>query len=96
MEYTQRCELLPLEKGKMVLRYEMNKKEQNAELFNCDGQSFLIRGNEISKISDKVYPSNTAEVTNAVEAQKGKKEVKINPRVFSLLLKELGEFEILI
>ncbi len=36
------------------------------------------------------------EVTKAVEAQKSKGDVQVNPKVFTLLKKELGDFEIIL
>ena len=36
------------------------------------------------------------EVSKVIEKQKGKFEVQINPKIFELLKKELGEFEIVL
>jgi len=96
IEYSQRCELLPLEKGRMRLKYKEKGKEQIAELLNCNGQAFLFEGNIIKKITDKIYDSNMKEVNDAVANQKAKKDVEINPKVFEILKKELGNFEIVL
>lgn len=96
IEYSQRCDLLPLEKGKMRLRYKKKGEDKIAELLTCNGQSFLFEGNTIKKLTDKIHDSNTKEVNDAVETQKAKKNVEINPKVFELLKKELGNFEIIL
>ena len=96
IEYNQRCELVPLEKGRMRLKYKENDKEHIADLMICGGQAFLIQGSTINKITDKVENSSVQELTQATLQQKGKKFVEIQPRIFELLRKELGDYEIVI
>ncbi|MBT4257837.1 hypothetical protein HOD88_01480 [archaeon] len=91
IEYSQRCDLAAFDKGKMMIQYGKNV----AELINCDSQAFLVQGQKISKITNKVVPSKMSELTEALENQKQKLNVKINPKVFAALEKELGDFEIL-
>lgn len=96
IEYSQRCDLISLEKGKMRLRYKESGKETFAELLICDKISFLFKGKVIKKLTDKIEDSEMNEVTGAVEKQKKKKDVEINPRIFELLKKELGDFEVIL
>jgi len=96
IEYSQRKDLMSLEKGRMGVKYNENGKEQLAELLTVDGKSFFIKGNIFKKLTDKIEDSNIDEVTNAVSKQKGKPSVGINPKVFELLKKEIGEYEIIL
>lgn len=96
IEYSQRCDLIPLEKGRMRLKYKKKGEDKIAELLTCNGQSFLFEGNTIKKLTDKIHDSNMKEVNDAVETQKAKKNIEINPKVFELLKRELGNFEIIL
>ncbi|MBS3094303.1 hypothetical protein J4474_01425, partial [Candidatus Pacearchaeota archaeon] len=96
IEYSQRCDLVSLERGRMILKYNEDSKEKIAELLTSDGKTFLIKDNLIRKITNKIENSNQEEITKAIENQKTKKEVNINPKVFDLLKKELGNFEIVL
>ncbi|MBR9701762.1 hypothetical protein GOV13_02475 [Candidatus Pacearchaeota archaeon] len=96
IEYSQRCDLIAFEKGKMGLRYKESGKDVFAELLICDKVGFLFKGKVIKKLTNKIEDSNTAEVTKAVEKQKKKKNVEINPKIFELLKKELGDYEVII
>jgi hypothetical protein len=92
IEYTQRCDLMLLNKGRMILKY----KEGIAELLNANNMTFLIRGQEVKKLTTKIQDSDMSELTEAVEQQKSQENVIIKPKVFELLKKELGDFEIII
>ncbi len=92
IEYGQRKDLVSLEKGRMRIKHG----HEVSELINADGRTFLFQGEKISKITDKMESSNTKEVGEALEKQKAKKSVDINPQVFSILKKELGDFEIIL
>ncbi len=93
IEYSQRKDLISLERGRMRLKYGKN---QIAELLICDEKSFLFQDKIIKKLTDKIEDSDMKEVSDAVEKQKLKQTVEINPKVFVLLKKELGEFEIVL
>jgi len=73
-----------------------DKKEQVAEILSVNGATFLFQGNVIKKLTDKAIDSNMEEVTIEVEKQKAKKSVEINPKVFDVLKKEIGNFEIVL
>ena len=42
IEYSQRKDLVTMEKGRMIIKYKKDKKEQMAELLTCDNKTFLI------------------------------------------------------
>jgi len=96
IEYAQRCDLISLEKGRMKIKYNEKEKEQTAELLICDQTGFLFLQNKIKKINETIQDSNMEEVSNAVEKQKTKQTTIINHKIFELLKKELGDFEIIL
>src|SRR3989339_601683 len=96
IEYSQRCDLVSLEKGRMIIKYKEKDKDAIAELLSCDSKSFLFRGNSVVKLTDKISPSNMEEVSESVNKQKEKKNVEISTKIFELLRKELGDFEIIL
>ena len=91
IDYTQRCDLAGFEKTRLLLKYEQSK---TAELINADGFSFLLKENKIFKLKTKIENSDMNELAQAFENQKNKKKVEIDSNVFSLLKKELGDYEI--
>jgi hypothetical protein len=93
IEYNQRCELVSFERGKMMLKYN---KGQIAELINANGKSFLVEGSIIKELGDKMQMSNMEELSKALNTQKDQKNITINPKVFELLKKELGDYEVLV
>ncbi len=93
IEYSQRCDLAFMEKGKMMLKFGKNEM---AELLTADDKTFLIQGNIIKKLGDKIEITDMNEMVKAIENQKTKQAIKINPKVFELVKKELGDFEIVL
>ena len=96
IEYSQRCELVSLEKGKMMLKYKEKGMERVAEILNCEGVSFLFKDNKVKKLTNKIEDTDMEQVSKAIQKQKDQKEVTINPKIFELLKKELGAFEIVL
>ncbi|MDO8623366.1 MAG: nucleotidyltransferase domain-containing protein [archaeon] len=96
IEYSQRCDMVSLEKGRMRLKYKESGQEKNAELLHFNNLSFLLRPNSIKKITDKIQDSNAEELSKEIESKKTQKIVEINPKIFELLKKELGDFEIIL
>jgi len=96
IDYSQRSDLVTLEKGRMRLRYKKNGKDMTAELLHCNGISFLFRGEDVKKITDKIENSSMKEVSACIEQQKSKKGLKVHPRVFDLVKNEIGDFEIVL
>ena len=92
-DYSQRCELAVVDKSRMVLKFTDKKI---GELISCPGESYLFFAQEIKKITDKIYNSNVEEATNAIERRKVNKAVNIDPKIFSLIEKEFGKFEIIL
>jgi len=93
IEYSQRCELINTERGRMMLKYG---KDQIAELLSAGGKSFLIQGNIIKELDKKAEPSNMEVVSKALNKQKEQKNIQIAPHIFELIKKELGDFEIVL
>ena len=96
IEYSQRCELISIERGKMILKYKSKEKEMIAELLNTEEGAFLFKDNKVKKLTNKIQDVDLEEATKAIEKQQGKKEVNVNPKIFELLKKELGDFEIVL
>jgi hypothetical protein len=88
IEYGQRKELGLLEKTKVILTY----KGKHAELFLTE-PAFLVEGNEIRKITNKVEKSNANELNEILSKYK-EHRVKIDAEMIKLLEKELGKFDI--
>jgi hypothetical protein len=93
IEYQQRCDLSVFEKGRVRLKYD---KDKIAEGIICNGDFFLIKENKIRKINEKASDSTLEELNSSLEKQKSQKDLHINPHVFELLKKELGDFEIIL
>lgn len=99
IDYGQRCDLITVDKSRMQIIYGTNKdegKKLRAELIITDHTTFLIQGSTIKKITTRVEDSNIEELNKAISEQKGKLQLKVSPKVFDILKKELGEFEIIL
>jgi len=96
IDYSQRSDLVSLEKGRMRLRYKKNGKDMTAELLHCNEISFLFRGENVKKITNKIENSSMKEVSACIEQQKSKKGLKVHPRIFDLVKNEIGDFEIVL
>ena len=96
VDFSQRKDLMEIEKTRMRLKYSEDNKPKMAELIVSDGESFLVREGRIKKITDKLEDSNTDELSKSIQNRKGKQNFEINPKVFDLLKKELGEFKIVL
>lgn len=92
VEFNQREDLLSLEKGRMKLKL----KDKIIELLNADSKTFVIDGNSIKKVDKKVIDSSIDEIDEAVKKQKDKESVQFDPKVFEILKKEFGTFEVII
>jgi predicted nucleotidyltransferase/uncharacterized protein (UPF0332 family) len=92
IEFSQRCDLVSLEKGKMRLKF----KDNTGELLISGEKVFLFKENKVFKIANKVENSNMGEVSEAVEHQKSKNSVEFDSKVFDVIKKEFGDFEIVL
>ncbi|MDD5191661.1 MAG: nucleotidyltransferase domain-containing protein [Candidatus Nanoarchaeia archaeon] len=88
VEYAQRKELGLLEKTKVVISY----KGKHAELF-LTNPAFLVEGDKIKKVTDKIENSDVNELNKALAEYRGHR-VKMDNKLLILLKKELGEFDI--
>ncbi|MDP3992292.1 MAG: nucleotidyltransferase domain-containing protein [Nanoarchaeota archaeon] len=95
IDYSQRADLMAMEKGRMRLRYQRHGKPMTAELLHCSGASFLFFEGAIKKLTNTISNSDMKEVSSYLEQQKTSKSVDVNPRIFELVRRELGEFEII-
>ena len=90
IDYGQRCDLITLDKSRMTIIAGENK----AELVLTNTGNFIVQGSTIKKITNKLEDSSIQELNKAISAQKGELKTKISPKIFEILRKELGEFEI--
>ena len=96
IDYSQRKDMVLVDKSRIRIKYKERDKERFTDLIVADNKAFLIEGITVKKITDKIENSNTQELSEAVEKQKSKKNIEINPKVFELLKKQFGEFEIVL
>jgi hypothetical protein len=91
-EYAQRLDLISAEKGMMQIIYGGNRK---AELVLLGNQNFIVEGKDIRMFSsDKLVSSTREEFEKALSENKGKIGAKVDGKIFLILEKELGKFEI--
>ncbi len=90
IEYGQRSDLATIEKSRIQIIF----KGQRAEVIITDSGSFLISGNAIKKITHRLEESNINELEKAIANQRGKLQTKTTSKIFEVLKKELGDFEI--
>ncbi len=96
VDFAQRRDLMEMEKTRMRLKYSEDNKTKMAELIVSDGESFLVKEGKIKKITGKLEDSNMDELSRSVQDKKNKQNLEVNPRVFDLLKKELGDFKIIL
>ncbi|MFA5953388.1 MAG: nucleotidyltransferase domain-containing protein [Candidatus Pacearchaeota archaeon] len=92
VEYSQRCDLVSIEKGRMKLKL----KDKVIEIISSGGKTFVFDAGTVKKITNKIEESSMEEVEQSIKDQKEKKNIEINLKVFEILKKEFGDFEILI
>ncbi|MCR4327631.1 MAG: nucleotidyltransferase domain-containing protein [Nanoarchaeota archaeon] len=90
IEFIQRKELATMNKGKMILKM----KDKKVEIVNANGKTFLFEGNKIKKIKEKIEESTLEEFEKALLEQREKNEVEVDSKIFEVLKKEYGDFEI--
>ena len=91
-EFAQRKDLVGVEKDVL----QISLKEGKAELVLVNGGAFLVQQNgKISKIHDgKLTNSNKEELEKAMKETKKDLKGSISSEVFSVLKREIGDFEI--
>ncbi len=93
VEYRQRDELSKIEKGRFRLR---TAKGDIYELILTKDGAFLIDKTSIKLIKDRIKESSEKELSEALAKHVQEKDMKIDHRVFHVLEKELGDFDVLI
>ena len=61
---------------------------------SANGKMFLFEAGEIKKVTSKIEDSNLEELEEAVTNQKERETIQINSKVFEILKKAYGDFEI--
>ncbi|MBT4376806.1 hypothetical protein HOD29_05515 [archaeon] len=92
VEYNQRKDFISIEKGRMRLKF----KDKILEILNVDGKSFLFDGTIVKKITDKLIDSSMEEVEMAIAKQKDVETVEFDSKIFEVLKKKFGDFEIIL
>ena len=95
IEFNQRCDLVSLQKGRIKLK----AKNKIYELVLTTKESFIIDEGKVSKIDvekKKLVDSTIEELTNALSEQEKKAEIKIGEKLFEIIRKNLGEFEMIL
>ncbi len=95
VEYNQRCELSMLKKARIILK----TKNKSYELVLGKKKVFLIDEGNVSSIDldkGKLVKSSVEELTKCLEEQKKNPEVVANGKIFDILKKNIGDFEILL
>ncbi|MEX0932995.1 MAG: nucleotidyltransferase domain-containing protein [Candidatus Pacearchaeota archaeon] len=96
IEYSQREDLANMEKSRLKLRYTERGKEIFVDLIVGKNKAFLINGSTVQKITTKVENSNKGELAKFLEDQKSTKNLGINPNLFEVVRKQIGDFEIVL
>jgi len=92
IEYTQRKEFSVNEKNKYQIKYSHAGKEKLADLIITNSGAFLFLEEKIKRVSGNIVE----EVGIEDIPEKSDKEIKFNPKIFEIIKKEIGEFEVLI
>lgn len=94
-EFSQRKELIAIEKGVIRISYDDGKKD--AELVVTDSGIFVVLDGAIKKVSDgKLVEGNREEMGEAIVGTKDKLKVNLSSAFLDVLKKELGGFEIVL
>lgn len=94
IDYNQRCDLMELQKSRMQLK----TKDKTYELVIGEGIAFLIDKGNVKKIDAKkgeIVDSNAEELNKSLAEQNRKKGVSINEKIFEIIKKKIGSFEII-
>jgi len=95
IEYNQRADLISVQKGRLKLK----TKDKTYELLVTDKSAFLMDKGTVSRIDigkGKIVKSSVEEMTSALNQQSKKTEVKIDEKLFEILKKKIGKFEVVL
>jgi hypothetical protein len=96
IEYQQRQEMMEMGKGKMTLVYHEKGKEKSADMLILGAGTFVVKDNILYKITSKWETSTQQELEKALQQQDQKKPKQAKSKLFAILEKELGDFEIIL
>jgi len=89
-EYQQRKDLISIEKNMMIVSF----KDGKAELVLTDSGAFLVKGNGVFRVEEKLVKSDRVELEEAIKSTKKDYKGNVDSRVFNVLQKELGDFKV--
>ena len=93
VEYSQRKELVSVQKGVVMISYSGKK----GELVLTDSGAFFITEGKIRKVANKsLVDSDKKEFEEALAKTKDRLQVKFGFDVLGVLKKEIGDFEIIL
>ncbi|MEK6890930.1 MAG: nucleotidyltransferase domain-containing protein [Nanoarchaeota archaeon] len=93
IDYAQRRDLAELDKTRMQISYDNGHKK--ADLIFANNLAFFTADGIIKKITTKIEKIGINEFEKAISEQKTNKSLKISPKIFEVLKKEIGDFEII-
>ncbi|NCN86303.1 hypothetical protein GW932_00560 [archaeon] len=91
-EFVQKKDMVSINKGKMAIKF----KDKVVELLNAGEKTFLFEAGKVKKITNKIEDSTLEELETAVQEQHDKETVEIKSKIFEILKKEYGDFEIIL
>lgn len=92
IEFNQRCEIASMSKGRMRLK----TKDKMYELVLVGEFAFLIDAGKVFKITGKLEDSSAEEFTNSMAKAEKTPQIIADPRVFEIIKKKIGNFEIIL
>jgi predicted nucleotidyltransferase/uncharacterized protein (UPF0332 family) len=94
IDYTQRCEIADLYRGKVTIKYKENKNDKFADVIVTPQGTFFIKEKIIYKITERLEPSSQAEFEKAIQEKQANKKLEADRKIFDVIKKALGDFEI--
>lgn len=97
IEYIQRKDLISLEKGKLKIKYKEKDAVKEADLFIAENAAFLFKDEKLKKITESgIKEVPPEEFEKEISSQKSKTNISASIKIFDILKKELGDFEIVL
>ena len=96
IDYSQRRDISLIEKSRIKIKYKEKGKERLGSIIVANGMVFFVTKDSVDKLTNKLEKSNTQELSKAMESQKPGKSFEINPKIFEILKKHIGSFEIVL
>ena len=96
IEYQQRQEMTEMGKGKMTLVYHEKGKEKFADMLILNAGTFVVKDNVLYKITSKWETATQQELERAIQQQDQKKPKQAKSKLFAILEKELGDFDVIL